>query len=290
MSAVAAGAAPFAVRAAGARRRGHRLRVWALVVLAIGANIPVLVVLVNSLKSTEEFLITNSILPLHWTLSNYHILGTQTDFWSFVRTSVSVTVLTTVISVTVAILAGYSLSRTVNAFTAGYARSVLILQMFPIMLELIPLFILFGYLRLINSWFSVVPLYVAGVLPYGIWMAKGFFDGMPREMEEAAWVDGCSHFGSFWRIALPLSGPGVAAISIFSFLLSWNEFLIASVFLRNPHAETIPVGVFVFVAEYQTNWGPLFAASTLALIPAFLFVLFAQRYMVQGALAGSVKQ
>ena len=279
-----------AVAPAGARRRGQPLRVWALAALAVVANIPVLAVLMNSLKSTEEFLISNAVFPLRWTLSNYHILGTQTDFGSFVRTSVAVTVLTTVISVSVAILAGYSLSRTVNAFTAGYARSVLILQMFPVMLELIPLFILFGYLRLINSWFSVVPLYVAGVLPYGIWMAKGFFDNMPRELEEAAWVDGCSPFGSFSRIALPLSGPGLAAISIFSFLLSWNEFLIASVFLRNPHAETIPVGVFVFVAEYQTNWGPLFAASTLALIPAVIFVLFAQRYMVQGALAGSVKQ
>jgi ABC-type glycerol-3-phosphate transport system permease component len=280
----------FAPRSGGRRRRRSQgLRLGVLCALALGANIPVLVVIVNSLKSTAEFLSTNSLFPIHWTVENYGILGTQTDFASFVRTSVTVTALVTTFSVAVAMLAGYSLSRTWNTFAVGYARSVLMLQMFPIILELIPLFILFRYLHLINTSLSVVPLYVAGVLPYGIWMAKGFFDGIPRELEEAAWVDGSSRFAGFWRIVLPLSGPGLAAIAIFSFLLSWNEFLVASVFLRNPHAETIPVGVFVFVQEYQTNWGPLFAASALALIPAFIFVTFAQRYMVQGAVVGSVK-
>jgi len=273
------------------RNQGPRRRLRATIVagLALVANIPVIAVIINSFKSTQEFLASNDLLPVQWTLNNYALLSVHINYASLVTTSIVVALSVTVVTTAVAALAGYSLSRSRSRLTAVYARATLILQMFPHLLALVPLFILFASLNLINTVYSVIPLYVGAALPYGIWMAKGFFDSIPRDLEEAAWVDGCSPVRAFGQIVLPLSGPGLAAIGIYSFLLSWNEFLIASVFLRNPSTETIPIGIFSFVQEYQTDWGPLFAASALTLIPAFVFVVFAQRYLVQGTLSGSLK-
>jgi ABC-type glycerol-3-phosphate transport system permease component len=270
-------------------RSGRRWRVAILTVLALVVNVPVLAVVINSLKSTEEFLSSNSLLPERWTLANYGLLSLHINYPSLVRTSLIVALSATLVTTVVAALAGYGLSRSRARLPAAYARATLILQMFPHLLALVPLFILFASLGLINTVLSVIPLYVGAALPYGIWMAKGFYDSIPRDLEEAAWVDGCSPARAFAQVVAPLSGPGLAAIGIYAFLLSWNEFLIASVFLRNPSTQTIPIGIFSFVQEYQTDWGPLFAASALTLIPAFVFVVFAQRYLVQSTLTGSLK-
>jgi len=271
------------------RKTSARVRVGILATLAFVANIPVLAVVVNSLKTTQEFLTSNSLLPVHWTLENYGLLSVRVNYPSLVRTSIVVAVSTALLTICVGALAGYSLSRSRSRVSAIYAQATVVLQMFPHLLALVPLFVVFASLGLINTVYSVVPLYVGAALPYGIWMAKGFFDSIPRDLEEAAWVDGCSALRTFAQVVLPLSGPGLAAIGIYAFLLSWNEFLIASVFLRNPGTETIPIGIFSFVQESLTDWGPLFAASSLALLPAFVFVAFAQRYLVQGTLSGAVK-
>jgi binding-protein-dependent transport system inner membrane component len=126
-------------------------------------------------------------------------------------------------------------------------------------------------------------------LPFATWMFEGFFDAIPRELEEAAFVDGSSRFGSLIRIVLPLSGPGTAAVTIFTFLLCYNEFLIANIFLRDPDTMTIPVGIQMFMAQYSTDWGSLMAVASLASIPTIVFFLFVQKYMVQGVVAGAVK-
>ena len=120
-------------------------------------------------------------------------------------------------------------------------------------------------------------------------MFEGFFDAIPRELEEAAYVDGSSRFGTLIRIVLPLSGPGTAAVTIFTFLLCYNEYLIANIFLRDPDTMTIPVGIQMFMQQYSTNWGSLMAAACLASIPTIIFFLFVQKYMVQGVVAGAVK-
>jgi ABC-type glycerol-3-phosphate transport system permease component len=120
-------------------------------------------------------------------------------------------------------------------------------------------------------------------------MFKAFFDAIPRELEEAAQVDGSSRIGAFWRSVLRLSGPGIAAVTIFSLLFSYNEYLIASIFLRDEGKMTIPVGVQMFMQQFQTDWGSLMAAATLAMLPTVVFLLFVQKSMVYGAVAGSVK-
>ena len=161
--------------------------------------------------------------------------------------------------------------------------------MFPIILALIPLFLLFRPLGLINTPFSVIIVYAVVNLPFVTWMARSYFDTIPRELEEAALIDGCSHYGAFLRIVLPLTGPGLAAVSIFAFLLSYNEFFVANVFLRTQSAMTLPVGLQMFMQQFATDWGRLMAASTLTMLPTLVLFLFVQKFITHGAVAGGVK-
>ncbi len=196
----------------------------------------------------------------------------------------------TVVSIFCAGAAGYALSRYHNLRSvSNYSRGLMLVQMFPLILALIPLFIIFKNAGLVNTYWSVILIYTVLNLPFATWMFEGFFDAIPREVEEAAFVDGCTRIGSLRRIVLPLSGPGTAAVTIFTFLLCYNEFLIASIFLRDPDTMTIPVGIQMFMQQYSTDWGSLMAAASLASIPTIVFFLFVQKYMVQGVVAGAVK-
>ena len=154
----------------------------------------------------------------------------------------------TVVSIFCAGLAGYTLSRYHKLrFVSNYSRALMLVQMFPLILALIPLFIIFKDAGLINTYYSVILVYTLLNLPFATWMFEGFFDAIPRELEEAAFVDGCSRLRTLTRIVLPLSGPGTAAVTILTFLLCYNEFLIASIFLRDPDTMTIPVGIQMFM-------------------------------------------
>jgi multiple sugar transport system permease protein len=161
--------------------------------------------------------------------------------------------------------------------------------MFPIILALIPLFLLFRPLGLIDHPLSVIIVYAVLNLPFVTWMARSYFDTIPRELEEAALIDGCSHFGAFFKVVLPLSGPGLAAVSIFAFLLAYNEFFVANVFLRSTQAMTLPVGIQMFLQQFSTDWGGLTSAATLTMIPTLILFLFVQKYITHGAIAGGVK-
>ncbi len=265
------------------------LRTVLLAIIALIANFPVITVILNSLQSTSDIMSSSSIFPTHFTLANYVSIAVQSNFMTFFKNSLIVALTGTLVSVVIAGLAGYAMSRFRVRFLRVYGSSLLALQMFPVILVLIPLFVLFRIAGLIDTYWSVILLYITGNMPFAIWMYRGFFDSIPKELEESSWIDGCSRLESFWRIALPLSGPGVAAVGIFSFLFSWNEYLIAMVFLRNNARMTIPVGLQLFMQQYQTDWGSLFAAATVAMLPPLLFSFFAQKYMVYGAVAGAVK-
>ncbi|RXZ82616.1 carbohydrate ABC transporter permease [Paenibacillaceae bacterium] len=260
-----------------------------LMFFALLVNLPILTMVLNSLKSNAEILTSKSVWPVKFTLENYESLHTKSKFWVQFKNSAIVSFYGTGLSIIIAAFAGYAVSRFRSRFIGGFSKSLLLLQMFPIILVLIPLFIMFRNFNLVNSYFSVILLYLTVHLPFAIWMYKGFFDSIPKDLEEAAWIDGCTRLQSFIRIVLPISAPGVAAVAIFSFLFSWNEYLIANVFLRNEDFMTIPIGLQLFMQQYATDWGSLTAASTLALLPVFIFFLFVQKYMIHGAVAGSVK-
>ena len=274
--------------------RNATIRKWLLMllmlILVLILDYPIFAIFLNAFRTTTEILSTTSIIPQHATLENFAYLTARTNFWGFFASSLIVAGLGTVISIICAGAAGYVLSRYHKLrFVSNYSRGLMLVQMFPIILALIPLFIIFKVAGLVNTYYSVILVYTVLNLPFATWMFEGFFDAIPRELEEAAFVDGCSRFRSLTRIVLPLSGPGTAAVTIFTFLLCYNEFLIASIFLRDPDTMTIPVGIQMFMQQYSTDWGSLMAAASLASIPTIVFFLFVQKYMVQGVVAGAVK-
>jgi ABC-type glycerol-3-phosphate transport system permease component len=275
-------------------QRNAKARKWLLsllmLVLVLILDYPIFTIFFNAFRSTSEILSSTSIIPQHPTLENFAYLNNRTNFWGFFASSMAVALIGTAISICCAATAGYVLSRYHHLrFVQSYSRALMLVQMFPLILALIPLFIIFKDAGLINTYWSVILVYTVLNLPFATWMFEGFFDAIPRELEEAAYVDGCSRLRTLMRIVLPLSGPGTAAVTIFTFLLCYNEYLIASIFLRDPDTMTIPVGIQMFMQQYSTDWGSLMAAACLASLPTIIFFLFVQKYMVQGVVAGAVK-
>lgn len=270
-----------------------RLRKWGLfctlLIIVFLVNLPIIMMIFNSFKPTSEILSSKSFFPKHPSFDNFIYLNSRAKFWVYFKNSLIVAVIGTIASIVIAAFSGYALSRYRSKLISVYSNSLLLLQMFPLILVLIPLFIMFRNLNLINTYFAVCLLYITAHLPFAIWMYKGFFDAIPKDLEEAAWIDGCTRSQGFAKVVLPISGPGIAAVAIFSFIFSWNEYLIANVFLRKNELMTIPVGIQMFMQQYATDWGSLSAAATLAMLPAFIIFLFVQKYMVHGAVAGSVK-
>ena len=211
------------------------------------------------------------------------------SIWTFLLNSGIVALGSTVLGIVLAALAGFSMSRFRAPLLGSYNRALLIVQMFPLILAIIPLFIFFRKLDMVNNSVPVILVYTVTQLPFSTWMLRSYFDSIPRDLDEAAKVDGCSPLRCFVQVILPLASPGIAAVAIFSFLFSYNEFFISSVFLRDENRMTIPVGIQSFMQQYSTDWGSLMASATLAMVPTLILFLFIQKYLISGALAGAVK-
>ena len=271
------------------RKTSHKGALLLTVAAVLVLNAPIVLIVMNGFRTTEQIIASRSLLPDTFTLDNYRFLIERTPFLRYLYNSFVIAVVSSLLSAAAALMAGYALSRFRSGFISAYSAALFAVQMFPIILALIPLFILFRNVGLINSPLSVILVYAATNLPFVTWMARSYFDNIPRELEEAAMIDGCTYFGVFIRIVLPLSGPGIAAITIFSFLHSYNEFFIANVFLRTRDAMTLPVGIQMFMQQYDTDWGNIMAAATLTMIPTLVLFLFIQRAITSGTIAGSVK-
>ncbi len=271
----------------------RQLTRWGLftftLVIVIVVNLPIISLALNSLRTTADILAEHSFFPKHPSLINYQYVSYRTEFWTFFRNSLIVAFSGTAICMFAASLAGYALSRFRIRLTYGYSRLLLMIQMFPIILALIPLFILFKTLGLINSYFSVIIIYTVAQLPFATWMFRSFYDSIPFDLEEAAQIDGCSRLQSFRFVVLPLCSAAFVAVTIFAFLFNYNEYLIANIFLRSEGTMTIPVGIQLFMQQYGTDIGNLMAAATLAMIPTFIMFLFVQKYMLYTAIGGAVK-
>lgn len=267
--------------------RWGRFGLMCAVVVAI--DLPIITLILNSFRSTAQILASTTIIPAHPSLVNYAYVLQRTSFFLYLRNSVIVAGGGMALSILAATLAGYALARFRSALLGGYTRLLILLQMFPILLALIPLFILFRTLGLVNTYFSVLILYTVGQLPFATLMFRAFFTGIPRDLEEAAQIDGASRLRAFGLVVLPLAGPAIAAVAIFAFLFSYNEYLIASIFLRSQDLYTVPVGIQQFMQQYTTDWGSLMASATMAMLPTFVLFLLIQRYMTYGALGSGIK-
>ncbi len=232
---------------------------------------------------------TPSLWPQVFTMENYRILIEDKGFLLNIRNSVLVAGSVTLISVFISSFAAYSMLRFRYRFRGLIGRLILFAYLTPTSLLFIPLSILMAKLNLGNSLHGLILVYLTFSLPLSTWLLTGYFRGVPRELEEAGMIDGLSRMGALFRIVLPLSAPGLAAVSIFTFTGAWNELLLALVLITSESQRTAPLGLNYLITSDVLPWGPLMAGAALSSVPLMILYFVAQRFMVQGLTAGSVK-
>jgi N,N'-diacetylchitobiose transport system permease protein len=232
---------------------------------------------------------TPSFIPSR-TLENYRKVFDRDFFWTAARNSFTVTILTVAIALFIAFLAAVAVSRYRFRGRTAFIVIILMVQMVPAEALIISLFKVLDGWHLINTIIGLTATYVVFVLPFTIWTLRGFVSNVPRELEEAAMVDGSSRLRAFFTVTLPLVAPGLVATAIFAFILAWNEFIFALVIMNRPEHQTLPVWLQAFNEGARgTDWGGVMAGSTLMSIPAIIFFLLIQRRVTSGLLAGAVK-
>jgi len=283
------------------RRRRVRKAGWNLLglfVLVVMA-FPVYWMVATAFKPGRDALsYTPQWIPLHPTLDNFSEAINRPHFWDSVKNSLIIVSVVVVLSLVLAFLAALALAKFRFYGRKGVIVVILGVQMVPLAALIIPLYIMMSkaettrglhYVLGVDKLSGVIVMYLTFVLPFAVWTLRGFIDGVPRELEEAAMVDGTTRFGAFVRILLPLVGPGLVATSIFAFILAWNEFIIAYVFLQSPDNQTLMVWLASFTSLRGTEWGPLMAGATLCAIPVVIFFLLVQKRIAFGLTAGAVK-
>lgn len=265
----------------------HRLAILAYVVFALFPLYWLLKVAVtpNKLLYSEGV----RLWPSRMTFEHFDFVLRHSDFPLFFRNSVIVSGSTAIAVTLVASLAGYALSR--FAFRAKYwiIALMLITQMFPLVMLVAPIFKLLSPLGLTDTLAGLIVVYTAFNVPFATFLMQSFFDGIPKDLEEAAMIDGATRFKAFRQIILPLTLPGIAATLGFVFTAAWSELLFALMLISGNSAATFPVGLLTFVSKFSVDFGQMMAAGVLALIPACIFFLAIQRYLVKGLTAGAVK-
>lgn len=270
-----------------------RLMIYASLICAVVvALVPVYWMLTISLKSeVDQFASPPRWFSFSPTLAHYADAFVSRSFGQYLATSATVAVLSTLASVTLGTFAAYALARFRWPAKLDRRLSLWILstRMFPPIVSAVPLFLMMRDLRLLNTTAALVIVYTAFNLPFVVWMMRGFFQELPREMEEAAMMDGDSRLGALFRIILPLVVPGLAATAVFCLIMSWNEFLLALVLTQTDAAMTLPVGIAGRVTQYEIKWGVMSAAGVVAMLPILIFAMSVQRYLVRGLSLGAVK-
>ncbi|OZB81803.1 MAG: ABC transporter permease [Microbacterium sp. 14-71-5] len=263
--------------------RGRWWRFLILAVLTLVILVPVLATLFLSLTPSTTSTQTSGL-----TVDNFFAVLTQTLTPTWMVNSLITTLATVVVSVAVAAPAGYVLSRGRSRLVSGYSLLLFVIQSLPVIVSVIPLFILFAGLGLVDNLAGLTIVYVGAGLSVATWMMAAYFDSIPISLEEAAWIDGASVFGSFTRVVLRNSLPGVLSTAIFSFLLAWNDYLVAIVFLRTDTTFTLPMGVQSFFQQNATDWGSVMAVSVIMMAPPVIVFAALNRYFSVGGIGGAL--
>ena len=279
----------------GGRRRGRRARqaAWNLVGLAVLVLMafPVFWMVSTAFKPDDEISsLTPTWFSLHPTISHFREAIHRPFFWDGIKNSLIVVSVAVAFSMVLAFLAAVALAK--FRFTGRKLFVVLMIgiQMLPQAGLIIPLYVVLARYHQVNTLRGVIVTYMTFVLPFSVWTLRGFLLGIPRELEEAAMVDGSSRLGAFVRILLPLVAPGLVATSIFAFITSWNEYIFARILLNDQAKQTATVWLSYFTGTSRhTDWGGLMAGSTLVAIPVVIFFLLVQRRIAFGLTAGAVK-
>ncbi|MDA3863614.1 MAG: sugar ABC transporter permease [Deltaproteobacteria bacterium] len=266
-----------------------------LIIFTLATLYPVMMVIRKSFSPGNTFQRSLNPIPEKVTLQHYEDVITKTDssgrflFFRQLLNSIVVALVTTIIGLFLASTAAYAFSRFRFAGRGIGLNMFLIVQMFPATLLMIPLYVIMDKLNLLNSIAGLVLVYSTTAIPFCVWMLKGYFDTIPREIEEAAWIDGATRFGMFWRVVLPLSKPALAVTALFSFMTAWNEYILAETFLNEETAYTLPVMLQHYVGSYSTSWGKFAAGSVMVSLPVMFIFYILQKNLVSGLTAGGVK-
>jgi len=280
----------------GSRELGAALRLVVLYAIsgavALVCLIPILWLLKTSFES-REFVRDAQIQfwPIQPTLENYRdvITNPHAIMGRSMLNSLIVASLSTLLNVAITASAGYAMSRFEFKGKLVFGAYLLLLYMIPRTLVFIGMFLMLARLHLINSLMGLVITYAAGGIPLSTWWLKGYFDAVPVEIEEQGMIDGCGRLGTLWRLVVPLALPGVAAVAIFQFIESWNEFMMALAIIQSPELRTLPTQIVYFMGFQRTDWGPTMAFSVIVAIPAIIMFAFTQRNLVSGLMSGFSK-
>ncbi|WAP55632.1 sugar ABC transporter permease [Streptomyces sp. S465] len=258
-----------------------------LVIASAVAVFPPLWLVVTSFKPKTEAFSTDVVK--NPTLRNYQHVLNDTEFLTWFGNSLFIVVITTVLGVFVAATTGYAVSRFRFPGMRPLMWLLLITQMFPVAILIVPLYNIMSTLGWLNQPISLVVTYLTVAVPFCAWMMKGFFDTIPVEIDESGRVDGLNPFGTFWRLVVPLAKPGLAVTAFYTFITAWAEVAYASAFMTGEDNLTLAAGLQTFVNQYTSDWGSMTAAAVMIAIPAALVFSWAQRHLVAGLTAGATK-
>ena len=263
---------------------------WLLFISTFTA-FPFFWMLTSSFKARAEIFTRVPVLfPKAPTLANYNYVLTETPAGRYFLNSLYIATVTTLLALVLTTLGAYALSRFQFRMRRSLGVWLIAGQMFPGVLMLIPLFVTLTRLNLVNTYAGLIIVYTMAALPFSTWMLKGYFDTVPRELEDSAMIDGCSRLGAIRRVFLPVAAPGIAAVALFAFTIAWQEFMYALTMMKDQSKYPLSVGINFFVGiAGSVVWGNIMAMAVLIIVPGLIFFLFLQRYMISGLTAGAVK-
>lgn len=264
---------------------------WASVLFFCAFSLfPILYVVSISLRGDNAFG-TRSLMLFdeNSTFKNFYDLIFNTPFLKWMMNSLYVSLVVTLVGVVLAATSGYAISRFQFRGRKFMLMSLITTQMFPATMLMLPFFIVLSKLELINKFLGLIIIYSSTALPFCIWQMKGYFDTIPKELEEAAKLDGCSSFQAFYKIILPMSTPALVITGLFSFMASWSEYLVAAITLQDPELYTLPLGLKSFQASLATQWGLYAAGALVVSVPVVILFIMISKYLVSGLTVGSVK-
>ena len=276
------------------RRVLKALHIAGLFVIMAIICIPGLWIVLNSFRPTVEIMAKPPVWTPSFTLEHYRAMfggagEGGVPVFSYFRNSLIVSVVSTFVAILIGMSGGYAFARYRFKGKSGYFVGLMLFRAVPGVALSLPLFIVFARLGIIDTHFGLILAYVAMNVPFTIWLTDGFFRQIPKELHEAAEIDGCTRWQAFWRVEFPVARSGVASAAIFAFLTSWNEFALASQLTRSVGSKTMPVGLLDFTAEFTINWGGMCALAVLMIVPALILTFIVQKHLIAGLTFGGVK-
>ncbi len=238
--------------------------------------------------SSQMFTQPVPLFPQSLTFEHFVSIFTETNFLTYYKNSIIVAIGVVVLTTVTATLGGYGLTRLDIPYKKVFARTILFGYMFPPILLSIPMFLFWRELGILNSYLGLILAETAISLPFSLWLMWKFFQTVPESLEESAQMSGASRFRAFWDVALPMAKPGMIAVAVFSYAVSWNSYTMPKVLMTNLEKWPLTVGVHSFTQQHQVLWGQVMAASALVILPAFVFVYFLQKYLLRGFQAGGI--